>query len=242
MHMERNVSVKGISDRSGVAVSTWLRAGLAVFALVLTAQASWILLAELQHPRGVSFPLDRQESFAARPSQDDARRSAELAVVRGDLWAESAFAYSSPLWMQRGTTADTASVDQARADLERALRYAPHRGDVWLLLAAMAGRYNWPRYNVGALLKMSYYTAPNEQVLFPSRIKVSLAAAAALHDRELADMVRRDIRLLITRAPAQKPALVAIYKSASGSSRQFVERVVSEIDPAWLAGARTESQ
>lgn len=237
--MESNWSVKGFPDRTGAAPSVRLRIGLGFFALVLTALASWILLAELQHPGRISFPLDQQGSSAARFGQDDARRSAELAAVRGDLWAESGFAYSSPLRVERGSNPGTASVEQARAHLERALQYAPHRGDVWLLLAAMADRYHWPRYKPGALLKMSYYTAPNEQVLFPLRIKVSLSAAP--YDRELADMVRRDIRLLMTRTPAQKPALAAIYRSASESSKQFVERVVSEIDPGWLAVVRRGS-
>jgi hypothetical protein len=63
-----------------------------------------------------------------------------------------------------------------------------------------------------------------------------------MQDPELSDTIARDIRLVITRTPALKPALAAIYKAASGPNRQLVERVVSEVDPAFLAGMRAGSQ
>lgn len=229
----------GTSDGSREIAPPWLRKGLAVFALVLIAQASWILFAEVQHPHRIQIPLDRHASLIALSEQAQASRAAKLAVIRGDLWADSAFTYSSPLWTEEPSGSSLATAEQARAPLERALRYSPHRGDVWLLLAAMTDRYDW-REKPDALLKMSYYTAPNEWELLPLRIKLSLAAAG-LQDAELADLVRRDIRVVLTRAPAFEPALVAAYKAASGQNRLFVERTVSEIDPALLARMRAGS-
>ena len=105
---------------------------------------------------------------------------------------------------------------EALTNLTQALRYSPHRGDVWLMFAALADRYQWVRYQPGSLLKMSYYTAPNEFALFPLRLNVSLHAKGVVGDAELQDMVRRDISLILTRAPALKPALVA----ATGPHRQ----------------------
>ena len=159
------------------------------------------------------------------------------------LWAESAFTHSNLLWTQQTTAPDagSATVEEARVQLERAARYSPHRGDVWLLFAAMADRYNWQDYKPSALLRMSYYTAPNEQALFLLRIKVALQADGPA-DPDLADMIRRDIRLLITKNPALKPALLAVYKAASSPNKQFVERVVAEVDPAYLASMRSGSQ
>jgi hypothetical protein len=61
---------------------------------------------------------------------------------------------------------------------------------------------------------MSYYTAPNELALFPLRLNVSLHAKEVMDDAELQDMVRRDISVILTRAPALKPALVAAYRPA----------------------------
>jgi hypothetical protein len=230
--MEHRSSDRGSSVGLGEAVPAWLRVGLVVFWLVLMAQAIWILLPELQRPGRIHIPADQQASLEALRDQAPARRAAQLAVVSGDLWAESALTYSSLLWTAPDTGAATGN--EARVALERAARYSPHRGDVWLLLAAMADRYRWPDHKPSALLKMSYYTAPNEQALFLLRIKIALQTAA-LQDPELADMIERDIRVLIRKSPALKPALLAIYKAASGPNRRFVERVVSRLDPAYLA-------
>jgi hypothetical protein len=240
--MERRWSDEGFLASRDEAVPAWPRIGLVVLSLVLVAQATWILLAELQHPRRIRFPVDQQASFAALSERAYAGRAAKLAVIRGDLWAESAFTYSNLLWTEQATGLDasSATASEARVHLERALQYSPHRGDVWLLLAAMADRYNWQGYKPNSLLKMSYYTAPNEQRLFSLRIKASLHAAG-IQDPELADMIGRDIRLMITRTPALKPAFVAVYKGASSQNKQFVERVVSEIDPAYLASMRSGS-
>jgi hypothetical protein len=238
--MEPHWSDKAFLVRSGEAVPAWLRIGLAVFSLVLIAQAIWIILAELQHPRRSRFPVDQSSSVEAVLERAAAKRAAKLAVVRGNLWAESAFTYSDLLWTEPAA-AGSGAVDEARIQLERALRYSPHRGDVWLLLAAMADRYDWKNYKPNSLLKMSYYTRPNEQALLLLRIKVSLRAAG-IQDPELLDLIARDIRLLITRTPSLKPALVGVYKAASDPNKRFVERVVSEIDPAYLADMRSGSQ
>jgi hypothetical protein len=129
---------------------------------------------------------------------------------------------------------------EARTTLTRALRYSPHRGDVWLMFAALADQYKWSEYQPILLLKMSYYTAPNELALFPLRLNVSLHAKSVIDDAELQDMVKRDISVILTRAPALKPALVAAYKSALPQGRVLAERVISEIDPDYLGVVRVE--
>jgi hypothetical protein len=122
--------------------------------------------------------------------------------------------------------------------LTSALRYSPHRGDVWLVFAALADQYKWPGYQPSLLLKMSYYTAPNEVALFPLRLNVSLHAQGVIDDVELQDMVRRDISIILTQAPALKPALVAAYRSALPQGKVFAERAISEIDPSYLGVVR----
>lgn len=236
--MNSRWSEKGLLVSVSAVAPGWLRVGLLAFSLVLIAQAMWILLAEYHHPRRIRLPLDEPASAVARLDRVNANRAAERAAVRGDLWAESAFTYSHLIWTQpvRGVELSTETSRLARAHLERALRYSPHRGDVWLLLAAMVERYGWQDYKPITLLKMSYYTAPNERTLFPMRVRAALAANG-LQDMELPDMIRRDIRLM-ARTPIFKPELAAIYKSTSGPSREFVERAMSEIDPAYLASLR----
>ena len=213
---------------------TWLRVALTLFGVFLSAQAAWILLAERHRPNHIRLPVDGQTATIAFAEQDKIRRAASLAVVRGDLWAESAFTYGSQLWLDAGDQLNT----EALKTLTRALRYSPHRGDVWLMFAALADQYKWSGYQPSLLLKMSYYTAPNELALFPLRLNVSLHAKGMIDDAELQDMVRRDISVILTRAPALKPALVAAYRSALPQGKVFAERVISEIDPGYLGVVR----
>jgi hypothetical protein len=105
------------------------------------------------------------------------------------------------------------------------------------MLAAMADRYHWRGLQPIALLKMSYYTAPNELALFPLRLQVSLQPNN-LKDPDIQDLTKRDIRLVVTKLPSLKPALVAAYRAAPPTSKAMVERVISEIDPTYLAAMR----
>jgi hypothetical protein len=221
---------------------TWLRAALALFGIFLSAQAAWILLAERQRLNHIRFPVDGKTALTAFAEQDKIKQAASLAVVRGDLWAESAFTHGSQLWIDRAMELDAGGPlnAEARTTLTRALRYSPHRGDVWLMFAALADQYKWSEYQPILLLKMSYYTAPNELALFPLRLNVSLHAKSVIDDAELQDMVKRDISVILTRAPALKPALVAAYKSALPQGRVLAERVISEIDPDYLGVVRAE--
>ena len=213
---------------------TWLRVALTLFGVFLSAQAAWILLAERHGLNHIRLPVDEKTATIAFAEQDKIKQAASLAVVRGDLWAESAFTYGSQLWLDAGDQLNT----EALKTLTRALRYSPHRGDVWLMFAALANKYKWSGYQPSLLLKMSYYTAPNELALLPLRLDVSLHAKGAIDDAELKDMVRRDISVILTRAPALKPALVAAYRSALPQGKAFAERVISEIDPGYLGVVR----
>ena len=192
------------------------------------------------HQVTFALPADAKAAAAAFVEQDRIRQAASLAVVRGDLWAESAFTYAGRLWTDQALDLNAGDKSNAEAlnALTQALRYSPHRSDVWLLFAAMADQFKWGGYQPSALLKMSYYTAPNELALFPLRLNVSLRAKGVIDDAELQDMVRRDISVILTRAPALKPALGAAYKSALPQGKAFAERVISEIDPGYLGVVR----
>lgn len=221
----------------------WLRVGLLLFGLILAAQAIWIISAEYYHSRRLGLSVGEWAALTTGLDRENTNRAASLAVVRGDLWAESAFTYSDLLWKEPapglGREVDDSSGSDARMRLERALVYSPYRGDVWLMFAAMAARYNWPNYQPSSLLKMSYYTAPNELSLFPLRFRV-LLRPDGLQDLEIQDMIRRDIHMVITKTPALRPAFASIYGAAPTQSKAFADRIVSEIDPAYLAAIRGE--
>ncbi len=215
-----------------------LRVVLALFGIFLSAQAVWILLPERNHADHIQLAVDGKFATVTLAEQDKIRQAASIAVVRGDLWAESAFTYGDHLRTDQAmnlNAGDTFNTEALKPLIE-ALRYSPHRGDVWVMFAALADQYKWAGYQPSSLLKMSYYTAPNELALFPLRLSVSLHAA--IDDAELQDMVRRDISVILTRAPALKPALVAAYKSALPQGKAFAERAISEIDPGYLGVMR----
>ena len=212
----------------------WLRVTMALFATFLSVQAFWILLPEGYRLDRIRLLLNPKTEVMALTERDKVKQVASLAVVRGDLWAESALTYQlgfdQAVKPSAGNTLNTEAINT----LDQALRYSPHRGDVWLVFAALADRYKWPGYQPNLLLKMSYYTAPNETVLFPLRLKVSLQAKGAIDDAELQDMIKRDIIVILTREPNLRPALVAAYKSALPQGKAFAERVISETDPGYL--------
>ena len=214
------------------------RVALALFGLLLITQAAWILSAESYSQD--HFSIERNAaSIGATP--DGIRKAASIAAVRGDLWAESAFALVAQPSTDPAAALDHDSVPEpALHAFTRALHYSPHRGDVWLMLAALSDRYRPSGYDTGALLKMSYYTAPNELSLLPERLHVALGAVAAVSDPELRDMIKRDISLVLTRQPALRPALAAAYHSAWGDNKIFAERLISEVDPGWLKTIRAQ--
>src|SRR5258708_25868447 len=114
--------------------NTWLRVALAFFGVFLSMQAAWILLAERHRLNDIRLPVDGKTATIAFAEQDKIKRAASLAVVRGDLWAESAFTYGGQLGIDQAMELDTGGRlnTEALQSLVRALRYSPHRGDVWL--------------------------------------------------------------------------------------------------------------
>jgi hypothetical protein len=224
--------------------NTRLRAALALFGLLLSTQAAWILLAERYRPTHRQLPLAGRTAAVGLAEQDKIKQTASFAAVRGDLWAESAFTYGDHLWVDHAidlNAEDKLSTDAIKA-LTQTLRYSPHRGDVWLMFAALADQNKLSGYQPSSLLKMSYYTAPNELALVPLRLNVSLHAKGLIEDTEIQDIVRRDISVILTRAPAVRPALVAAYNSAPPQARIFAERVIAEIDPGYLRVVRARDR
>ena len=223
-------------------VRIWLRMALLIFGLALFAQATWIVVAEFYHTRVIRLALDDRASVSTRPEQDRAQQAASLAGLRGDLWAESALTYSSRLWTDLALGAEL-SPELARAaqiDMENAVRYSPHRGDVWLMFAGMAARYKWKDYKPSSLLKMSYYTAPNEAGLIPLRLMISLREWT--DDPELQDMILREIRVVLTRLPNLRSSLTTAYKAASPQGKAAVEQLASKIDASYLASINGKSR
>jgi hypothetical protein len=211
-----------------------LQVGLVFFGLVLTAQAAWILIPEQFIRHTEPLPAEPPKMQVKIEEKDRLRRGAEIAIVRGDLWARSAFAEAALL---DGPNVPPVN-DEVRTELTNALRYAPYQSRVWLTFAQLSEHYGWSGPEVSSLLKMAYYTGPNEVDLIPARLKVGLQQSMKASDPELQDMIGRDVGLILRRLPNLKPALVQAYASASPDGTALVQRLIGNIDPAFLGALR----
>src|SRR5215472_5125005 len=142
----------------------------AFFAMLLGVQCVWLLLAELSRPGISRLPTDAASAAAARIERINARWAARIGAIRGDLWAESAFAYADLLWNDGRGGAD---LMQAQSSVNYALTAAPHTSRVWLLLAGLASRYQLPGIDGKEAVRMSYYTGPSELELMPLRLWIA---------------------------------------------------------------------
>jgi hypothetical protein len=200
------------------------------FALLLGLQGLWIVIPESFSSGAAQLPGDETAATQMTLRRPKARWAASLGIVRGDLWADVALTYSELIW----STNPDVNQQRARSVIERALTYSPHRSDLWLLFALLSYRFDWNQSQLSSALKMSYYTGANEPDLVSLRIFAAVSSPS-LDDIELQEMLRHDIRIIITRRPDLKPTIIAAYKSASMANKKFIEMVISEVDPQFLA-------
>jgi hypothetical protein len=206
-------------------------------AIIVGLQAIWMTLPTMS---AALLKKSATSGTAVGPNAA-ANWAARLGIVRGDLWAEVALTYGGFDWT-RGRVdagADTReSAEAARALVERALSRSPHDARLWLVLAALDGQLQ--RYQRAAVaLKMSYYTGPNEVGLIPPRLLIAVRTGG-LADEDLRQLVRHELRTIMSRKPALKPAIIAAYREADPAARRLIEEVVSEQDPKLLASLRSE--
>ena len=130
---------------------------------------------------------------------------------------------------------------QARSAIERALAYAPYEPGLWLLAASLASRLNWPNSNPSAELKMSYYTGANESYLMPLRLSTA-ARSDVLTDSDIQQFVQRDVRMILTRWPQLRLALIAAYKDARPDAKEIIEGAVIQTDAKFLETMRAAAR
>jgi len=203
-----------------------------LFALLLGAQCIWLLLAEFAQPGINQLPVDPAASVASAKRRADAAQAASIGIIRGDLWAESAFTYADLLWGDKDAAPNfSEALKQAHTSLDRALSDRPDQPGVWLLLAGLALRYTLPNVDGISALKMSYYTGPSQHNLLPLRLRIA-THLENVNDIELQQMISRDLRLLV--ALQQKSAVARAYDEASPAGKRLIKQTVDEIGPAAL--------
>jgi len=108
------------------------------------------------------------------------------------------------------------------------------------MLAVLSREQRSVEHDVAALLKLSYYTAPNDLALLPLRLNVALGEASVVNEPELRELVQRDVRMAFARQPALRPALIAAYQSAAADGKALVDNLISEWDSTALQSMRKE--
>lgn len=213
-----------------------LRPTALFFAFALGALSLWLIATEMVRP-SVRFTTDPQLAMANYGQRDAALAAARLGWVRGDLWAEAAFAYGDVVWnaQDKGLpTTNAVPFQQIQVVVMRALTQAAYDSRLWLLLAGTYFRFDWPDERAIVALKMSYYTGSNTTEVIPKRLFLALQSRA-LDDDEFQELIRHDIRIALVRKTGLMAALISAYKSAPETGRQFVEKAVSEIEPNALS-------
>lgn len=230
-----------VAPRSGRSYAVF-RLTTLLFAVLLGAQCSWLLLTELSRTGIDRLPTSLASASAAstKKQRDKADWAALIGGIRGELWAESAFTYADLLFSENAKSLDAdGNLARARTRLNHALDDAPHQSGAWLLLAGLAVRYPSPGYDASGALKMSYYTGASEQNLMPLRLSIA-ARSSTFSDVEIRQFVSRDIRLLLGRK--QKIEIAEAYDGASLAGRNFIEYAIEDIDPSALASLRKNAQ
>ena len=217
-----------------------LRAGVLAFAGVVAIAGGWLAAAEITRPAPRGFPGNAADAAATAQERAPAVRAARLGFVRGDLWAQAALSYADLAWAEGEAARARAPevFDTARALTETAASAAPHDGRMWLLLASLELRMDWVTRRGASLLRMSYYTAPNETALVPLRL-ATYGRLDASGDEDLQQLVRREIANVVNKRPALKPAIVAAYREALPAGKRFFEDALRDLDPKLLATVRS---
>ncbi|MBH5398246.1 hypothetical protein HZZ13_10645 [Bradyrhizobium sp. CNPSo 4010] len=211
-----------------------MRIGLGSVAVVLIAQTIW-LFAKPSYPRGLPV-----EALAASQAARQAFLRPPSSSLRGDgdLRPGRLAPAQQPTANEAAASKPEIGADPDAPDVARALQRSPLRGDLWLMLAALSKERRSAEYDVPTLLKLSYYTAPNDLALLPLRLTVALGELSVASDPELRELVQRDVKIALTKQSSLRPALVAAYQSASADGRGLVDDLIAEWDSAALQSTR----
>jgi hypothetical protein len=214
----------------------WLRTFMVSLAGLLGFFALWTLITELVRPQLAYFPADSKEAVVFDTALAASVRAAHIGSVRGDLWSAAAVAEAAPLLFapasDRPSAAFQTKIESAERTALHAARLSPHDSRVWLVLADLRSRRNPPASSATEILKLSYYTGPNEFALAPVRLLVAARVAA---DDELQEQIQSEIQRVILKRPDLKGAIAAAYKTALPRSREIFEAALLNADPDFLA-------
>lgn len=210
---------------------TIFRFSLGSLSIIIAIYCVWMLISELTQPHVIRMPADLQSAAAAAQKRAEASWAARFGIIRGDLWAEAGYTFADLLWKSSKNDPNLSqSLEAARNRLDQAIRYAPTNTGVWLLIAGLAAQFK----DATEALRMSYFTGPSDVSLMP--IRALIAAQMPTLDADMQQLVRRDVRILLTHQ--LKSALSQAYRIASPAGQRLIEQEVSEKDPTFAQALR----
>jgi hypothetical protein len=160
--------------------------------------------------------------------------AAKLAPLRSDIRADYALASVN----QSFGSANLAQNDKAQDTLRDALSISPHNARMWSAYAALKAKRNPGDPEISDLLKLSYYTGPQDEKLIPLRLDIATFGDAA-SDTELRELARGDVRALLSeKISGGRQALSADYARASPVGANVLLETVQMMDPPFAEKLR----
>ena len=210
---------------------------LVALALALGSYTLASAVAEMGSSDQPTFPLD--PAAISAPSSRVPNWLKVLAPFRSDLEASNALAAALQAIQSGKKNAPEASIEVLRAQerVRQVLSIAPYNPELWLALALLQAQRDPRDPLLSEALKMTYFTAPNDAQLMPVRLDTA-TSFDALADPDVRDLVRGDVRLMLTRTPELRTAVVSAYRRASNLGRTFLEEAVQSIDPSFALNPR----
>ncbi len=208
-----------------------LRSTLLVLGIAIGLCGIWMLLPAALAPEPKGFLPDRNLAEATSAWRRRAVLAAEIGAIRGDLWAEAAFAGARLMPAAGFSESGSSQLSSVRASAETALAFAPINGAAWLLLAQLTENSPDHDNRVSTFLEMSYFTAPTDLSLAPLRV-MRAATSSALANKDIQLFMKSDIRGILDRGPDHRLDIVAAYRNAWPQNKAIFETLVAETDPA----------
>jgi hypothetical protein len=206
-----------------------LRLYASLFAGVLGLQSIWISAAEIMRPAVAFFPTTSADATTAAEQSGMAVAAAVVGWPRGGPWVAAAVSGNAALLadLVRGSKTAEAAPHSLRF-AERAAALAPADARAWVLLAALSEQTPEGAPKALAQLKMSYYTAPYHEALFPLRLQL-VARSPAGADEELRSYLKYEIQTAIARKSSSKLAVAAALKASSPAGEKLLGSLVDEL-------------
>jgi hypothetical protein len=207
-----------------------LRLCAGLFACILGLQTIWIVAAEITRPRMPYFPVSGVEAKSLAADRAAASLASTVGWPRGDLWIDSAIAENAAFLADSQNAARANSSGPGPYDtVARAAALAPSDARGWVILAALSEQNSAAAAKAFAHLKMSYYTSPYNEALFPWRIQIASQLPADA-DEELRTYIKYEIGTVISRKPAAKLAIIAALKTSSPAGRKLLDSLLRELN------------